>query len=298
VDRVDLNILVQEMIHLLAHTTLSRIQLSTDLAEPLGQIQGDPGALSHALINLCVNAVAAMPKGGQLVLRTRNLDAGWVQIDVEDTGTGMTREVQARAVDPFFTTKPQGQGTGLGLSMVYGTVQAHHGQLDIQSEPGRGTLVRMRFPVTQAPAPPPVQESREGGDLRGLRVLLVEDDELVRGSTLALLEVLGCETRVTASGEEALAVLEAGARPEVVILDLNMPGLGGAGTLPRLGSLRPGLPILLATGRVDQIAQNLAEQFPQLSLLPKPFGIKALQRLLAERGRSGPGLPGSTPVQG
>jgi len=142
----DLNIIAKEMVQLLAHTTLNRVQLSTDFQEPLDLIRGDAGALGHALINLCVNAVDAMPEGGWLTLRTRNLDSGWVLLEVEDTGTGMTPAVSNQALNPFFTTKPQGKGTGLGLSMVYSTVQAHRGQLEIRSEPGRGTCVSLRFP--------------------------------------------------------------------------------------------------------------------------------------------------------
>jgi len=147
VAQVDLNILVKEMIQLLAPATLDRIRLSTDFQEPLGQIQGDGGALSHALVNLCVNAVDAMPEGGRLTLRTRNLAGGWIQLEVEDTGVGMSLEVNQKALDPFFTTKPQGKGTGLGLSMVYSTVKAHRGQMEIRSAPGQGTCVTLRFPA-------------------------------------------------------------------------------------------------------------------------------------------------------
>ena len=139
---MDLNILVKEMIQLLAPATLDRIRLSTDFQEPLGQIQGDGGALSHALVNLCVNAVDAMPEGGRLTLRTRNLAGGWIQLEVEDTGVGMSLEVNQKALDPFFTTKPQGKGTGLGLSMVYSTVKAHRGQMEIRSAPGQGIRSR------------------------------------------------------------------------------------------------------------------------------------------------------------
>ena len=152
VAQVDLNIIAKEMVQLLAHTTLNRIQLTTEFQEPLGQLQGDAGALSHALVNLCVNAVDAMADGGRLTLRTRNLDAGWIQLEVEDTGSGMTREVNQKALNPFFTTKPQGKGTGLGLSMVYSTVKAHRGHMEIRSAPGQGTCVTLRFPVGEPEA--------------------------------------------------------------------------------------------------------------------------------------------------
>jgi signal transduction histidine kinase len=144
---LDANELLRDAARLLERTTLASVQLELDLAPDLALLTGDPGALTHAFMNLCVNAVDAMQGKGRLIFRTRNLGPGWIEIQVEDSGIGMTREVLARAMDPFYTTKPPGKGTGLGLSMVYSTVTAHKGQLELQSTPGRGTLVQMRFPV-------------------------------------------------------------------------------------------------------------------------------------------------------
>ena len=281
VAQVDLNLIAREMVQLLSHTTLQRVGITTDFQDPLGLIQGDAGALSHALINLCVNAVDAMPGGGKLLLRTRNLGNRWIELLVEDSGSGMPREVLEKAMNPFFTTKPQGKGTGLGLAMVYSTVKAHQGQMEIRSEPGRGTSIRMRFPAAlPAGLPEPAPEVPPGSQARSLQVMLVDDDDLIRESTEALLEILGCETTALASGEEALGRLEAGAQPGIVILDLNMPGLGGAGTLPRLRALRPALPVLLATGRVDQAALELVEADPLVFLLSKPYSMRELQAQL------------------
>jgi len=281
VAQVDLNLIAREMVQLLSHTTLQRVGITTDFQDPLGLIQGDAGALSHAFINLCVNAVDAMPGGGKLLLRTRNLGNRWIELLVQDSGCGMPREVLERAMNPFFTTKPQGKGTGLGLAMVYSTVKAHQGQMDIQSEPGRGTSIRMRFPeALTAGLPEPAPEGPSGGMARSLQVMLVDDDDLIRESTEALLEILGCQITALASGEEALARIAAGAQPGIVILDLNMPGLGGAGTLPRLRALRPALPVLLATGRVDQAALDLVEADPLVFLLSKPYSMRELQAQL------------------
>jgi CheY-like chemotaxis protein len=231
-------------------------------------------------MNLCVNAVDAMPERGTLTVRTRNLDPGWIEVLVADTGTGMTREILDKALEPFFTTKEVGKGTGLGLSMVYSTVKAHRGRLELQSEPGRGTRVRMRFPACAAgtraavPGPkPPLAPSS-----RALTVLLVDDDELIQSSMRSTLEFLGHSAATASDGESALAMLEAGLEPDVVILDMNMPGLGGCGTLPRLRALCPGLPVLLATGRADQTAQNLTVAYPKVSLMSKPFTLRELQR--------------------
>ena len=201
---------------------------------------------------------------------------------VEDTGTGMPKEVLEKAMDPFFTTKEVGKGTGLGLSMVYCTVKAHHGQLEIQSEPGRGTRVRICFPACETPSqvPGPVAEPRSPSAIRGLSVLLVDDDELIQASFRAILEVLGHSVTGALSGEESLGELEAGFQPDVVILDMNMPGLGGTGTLPRLRALLPKVPVVLSTGRIDQTALDLASAHLGVTLLSKPFSMKELQQQL------------------
>ena len=282
---LDLNAILLEQAGLLERTTLAKVRLATDLAPDLAPMRGNAGALANAFMNLCVNAVDAMPDSGTLRLTTRNAD-GWVEVQVEDTGTGMPQEVLARAMEPFFTTKAIGKGTGLGLSMVYSTVKAHGGQIHIRSNPGLGTLVTIRFPaarpLTEAAALPP--EAAKATPGRRLRVLLVDDDALILESLEAVLRDLGHEAVLASTGEEALALLATGYEPEVVILDLNMPGLGGAGTLPRLQDAHPGVPILLSTGRLDPAALELAAAFPQVTLLPKPFDREELQRRLEERG--------------
>ena len=281
---LDLNAILREEVRLLERTTLARIRLVLELTPDLRPVLGDASALTHAFINLCVNAVDAMPETGTLTLRTRNLDPAWVEVEVQDTGCGMSGEVLDKAMDPFFTTKEVGQGTGLGLTLVYGTVKAHHGQLQLQSAPGAGTLVRLRFPAwdgVRAAEPAGLPAEPSGASLA---VLVVDDDELVQHSMEAILEALGHTTLTVASGEAALQAL-AGFQPDVVILDLNMPGLGGSGTLPRLRALRPALPVVLATGRPDQSAVDLVAAYPGVTLLAKPFTMRELQRHLEPIGR-------------
>jgi PAS domain S-box-containing protein len=283
---VDLNALLREQVELLERTTLSRVRLVLDLEQGLRPIRGDASALSHSLMNLCVNAVDAMGDGGALTLRTRNLDPDQVEVQVEDTGCGMTRDVQARALDPFYTTKAQGKGTGLGLSLVYSTVKAHQGHLEIQSIPGLGTRVSLSFPALAATAPLPDsgRQTFPEACAKGLRVLLVDDDELIRSAMQEVLECLGHCVLAVMSGEEALGHLEA-FQPDVVILDMNMPGLGGAGTLPLLQLMAPSLPVILATGRPDQAVLDLIEQRARVSLLSKPFSMCELQRHLERVGQ-------------
>jgi len=279
---VDLNILIQEEVQLLERTTLGRVQCTTELAPQLPLIRGDSSALVHAVMNLCLNAVDAMPEGGELSLRTRPGHQGWVEHEVEDTGTGMPREVLERAMDPFFTTKPPDKGTGLGLAIVYSTVNAHQGTMELHSEPGQGTRVTLRFPTinftTVEEAPP--SASGPGETTHPMDILLVDDDELIRATLEPVIRCLGHRVALAPSGEAALEVLAAGRVPQVVILDMNMPGLGGRGTLLLLRDRHPDLPVLLATGRVDQTALDLARTYLGVTLIPKPFSMRDLKEHL------------------
>jgi CheY-like chemotaxis protein len=277
---LDLNLLLQEEVKLLEHTVPPRIHLDLDLAPSVLPVKGDGNALTHALMNLCVNAVDAMPETGVLCLRSRNIERSMVEVQVEDSGIGMSKEVLDRAMDPFFTTKEVGKGTGLGLSLVYSIVKSHRGTLHIESEPGRGTRVSLRIPAcleaVDLPKAPPEQTPGEAP--RYLGVLLVDDDPLLQASTQLLLEFLGHTVKVVSSGEAAMAELQAGLPCDLVILDMNMPGWGGAETLPRIRGFRPDLPVILATGRVDQIALDLAAGHPHVSLMAKPFALDDLRR--------------------
>ncbi len=279
---IDVNELLREDARMLEHTALSKARLRMELAPGLRIIRGDSSVLTHAFMNLCVNAVDAMREDGVLTLRTRNADSEWIEVEVEDNGSGMEPEVLEKAMDPFFTTKEVGKGTGLGLSMVYRAVTNHHGTMDISSIPGQGTCVRMRFPATSKRAEPAamVNGTTAVRQLPALSVLLVDDDELIQIATQSLLGIQGHQAITVSSGEEALAKIEAGFKPDVIILDMNMPGLGGAGTLPKIRTLDPKVPVLLATGRVDQAALNLAKTYPHVTLLNKPYSLDDLQKKL------------------
>ncbi len=286
---LDPNALIGEVARLLARTTLQRVRLETDLEPELRPVLGDPGTLSHALMNLCVNAVDAMPDGGTLTIRSRNLGAGEMSITVEDTGHGMPPEVVEKAMEPFFTTKPSGQGTGLGLSIVYGAVKAHCGRMDIQSTVGEGTRVNLYFPVCEPAAvrPPKRRQAVAAGAQSPFLVLVVDDDDLVLSSLETMLGTLGLRSVSAACGEEALEKLAGGLRPDLVVLDLNMPGLGGTGTLPKLRALQPELPVLLVTGRTSQAAEDLAETYKCVGVLAKPFTIDEFRKRLVPLGPLG-----------
>ena len=276
---MDLNAVILEQVRLLEYTTLAKVHLEMELCPGLRPVNGDASALSHVLMNLCVNAMEAMEEGGTLTLVTRNAGQAGVEVEVRDEGCGMAKEVLDRAMVPFFTTKDVGKGTGLGLAIAYATVKAHGGQVAIESEPGLGTRVTLSFPAGAALEPELIYPDTTGmvGPARPLTVLLVDDDDLILKSTRMLVEALGHAVTTAACGEAALVKLEAGLRPDLVILDMNMPGLGGNRTLPRLRELCPTVPVLLATGRPDQKALDLIASDPGVALLAKPFTLQELQ---------------------
>lgn len=279
---LDLNALIEDQVRLLEHTTLGKVRLEIRTEEGLPPVEGDPAALSHVLMNLCVNALDAMPGGGSLFLSTRSLGSDSVEVEVADTGSGMPPEVLARALDPYFTTKPQGKGTGLGLAMVYSTVKAHGGSLELNSQPGLGTRVHLRFPAADAAIAAPARETGplDPGTAPHRHILVVDDDAMIREALPELLETLGHRAQAVEGGEEALRWLGEGHRVDGVILDLNMPGMDGAETLRQLRLNWPELPVLLATGRPDQAALDLLATHPGVALLAKPFSRKELREAL------------------
>ena len=291
---MDLNALVRKELDLLERTSRQRFTFEPQLEEGLPPIMGEPGTLGSALMNLCVNAFDAMPRGGTLRIRTWH-EEGFVNLMVEDTGEGIPPDLLARVTEPFFTTKPPGRGTGLGLAMVYGTVKAHGGTFDIQSEVGRGTRVRLRFPATEMETDRPRTEATPAAPERRLRILVVDDDELIRSILPVMLEQLGHHVDTASSGIEAIRRLDAGLEIDLVILDHNMPGLSGAETLPRILQLRPGVRILVSTGFLDNDLKLLLAEFPAVLAIQKPFSLAELRQLLRDgSGDGGAGLSGSS----
>jgi PAS domain S-box-containing protein len=278
VEPVDLNAIVQEQARILSSTMLQRIQVRLDLAEDLPTLTGSSTALFTALMNLCVNAMDAMPEGGILTLRTRMADAATVELMVGDTGHGMAPDILSRAMEPFFTTKALGLGTGLGLATVYGTAQAHGGRLDLQSQVGKGTEIHLYLPVALKGAPTASVADPAADDPGPLgRILLVDDDEQVRRATRMMLEARGHVVTDVAGGYAALKLAEAGTEWEVAVLDMNMPGLNGTETLALLRAQQPDLPIILATGYADQELIVSLRALERVVLLNKPFSFQEFQ---------------------
>jgi C4-dicarboxylate-specific signal transduction histidine kinase/ActR/RegA family two-component response regulator len=279
----ELNALIEEACALLESTIKNRIKIIETFADESLWINGDAGSINHVLLNLCLNAIDAMPDVGTLSLRTSILDGNWVEVSIEDNGTGMTPEILARVIEPFYTTKKVGKGIGLGLSMTYGVIKAHGGSVDIASQPGQGTTVKIQFPRIPAPV-----ESKPGpANARALppklrKVLLVDDEEDVRFLMTRMLKKAGVgEVETAAGGEEATEKLLSGELPNLIILDLNMPGLNGTQTLKLIRQLCPDLPILISSGQPD-IEECPDFKQPNVGVISKPFTMKEIQAKLAQ----------------
>jgi signal transduction histidine kinase/CheY-like chemotaxis protein len=283
---VDLAALVQGMADLLRRSIGPRVEIAIDLPERLPAALADANQIELALLNLAVNARDAMPDGGTVSIslaavespRSRDLTAGrYLRLAVADTGVGMDAATLQRAIEPFFSTKEVGKGTGLGLSMIHGLAQQLKGALRLSSEPGRGTRAELWLPVAAgevaAVVIAPAVAEKDGK--RGVTLLFVDDDFLIRLSTVALLEDLGHTVINVGSGAEALDVLNGERKIDMVITDYAMPGMTGTQLAEAIRSLKPDLPILLATGYAELPASSRLD-LPRLS---KPYR----QRELAEQ---------------
>ena len=233
-------------------------------------IEGDQAQLQQLLLNLATNARQAMPGGGRLRLGIRALDAERCELEVVDTGEGMSAETRARVFEPFFTTRPG--GTGLGLAVVFGVVQDHHGTVELDSEPGRGTTVRIQLPLrpVAAGAAPGAPRTATGGSET---LLMAEDEPLVRDLVARELRRLGYTVLVASDGEEAAELFEREReRIALVVLDVIMPRLGGRQAFARMEAIRPGVRALFMSGHAPE-ATGVAElvQSGRVALVQKPF---------------------------
>jgi CheY-like chemotaxis protein len=255
------------------------IKMQMELAPDVPKIMGMESEIREALINLVFNAADAMPKGGTLTLRTK-LSGNNVGVDVADTGTGMDEETRRRCLEPFYTTKGE-RGTGLGLAMVYGIVQRHGADLEIESEPGRGTTIRMIFSLAASSATVPEQASGQAVALRRLRLLVVDDDPLLLKSLRDILEADG-HVVVTANGGQAgidaFHAMRTGDGPfDAVITDLGMPSVDGRTVAKAVKIASPTTPVILLTGWGKRLVED--HDIPPhvncvLSKPPKPVELR------------------------
>ncbi|MCW5732976.1 MAG: response regulator [Enhydrobacter sp.] len=283
---VDMVELVRGMDELLHRSIGHSIEMAVDLASDVPAALADANQIELALLNLAVNARDAMPDGGTLTIaldcastaQAQDLAEGrYVRLTVSDTGAGMDDRTLRKSIEPFFSTKEVGKGTGLGLSMIHGLALQLKGALRLFSEPGQGTRAELWLPVAEGPVAGKLidQPAAHRGTSRHATLLFVDDDYLINLSTATLLEDLGHTVIKATSGADALSILGNGKPIDLLITDYAMPGMTGLELAAEARRLRPGLPILLATGYAD-LPTNAALELPRLS---KPYQ----QRQLAEQ---------------
>jgi len=286
--------LVCGMEELLRRTIGPAITLASHFPRQLWPTFIDPPQLESALLNVCINARDAMPAGGVIDIhgdnlllddeqaRALELPAGeYVRLSIIDNGNGMSTEVAERAVDPFFTTKPMGQGTGLGLSMTYGFVRQSGGQLQVLSTLGEGTRIELLLPRhhehPEAPAPMPPRTSPEKSSTTTQRILLVEDQAALRVVVCEVLEELGYRVDAFENGPAALAHLQAGERPDLLLSDIGLPGgLNGRQLAERCRERHPDLKVLFITGYDESAALSDGQLLQGTQVLTKPFELQVL----------------------
>jgi signal transduction histidine kinase len=298
--RVDLDRLVSDMIEILHRSLGEDINIETVLGAGLWPTFVDAHQVENVLLNLALNAKAAMPKGGHLTIETANcylddayverfgdIEAGqYVLLCVSDTGTGIRTEILDRVFEPFFTTKPQGEGSGLGLAMVHGFVKQSGGHIRIYSEQGHGTTVKIYLPratgdekVAAVPAGKPARATPTAGARKDETVLVVEDNDGVREYAVEVLEQLGYRVLAASDAKEALRLLSDGKHVDLLFTDIVLPGaITGRVLADQAKDIRPDLRVLYTTGYTRNAIVHQGRLDPDVHLLNKPYTQQSLAR--------------------
>jgi two-component system cell cycle sensor histidine kinase/response regulator CckA len=289
--RIDLNIHVSQSTSLLRRVIGEHISITVQAAPDLRVTLADPSQIDQVLMNLCLNARDAMPKGGRLVLETRNIEitaeycrlvtyaqpGSYVLLSVSDTGIGMDAETIEQIFEPFFTTKEMGKGTGLGLATVYGIVKQHGGFLNVESKPGEGTTFQIYLPAGSGEAEPREAHANEVPRRGSETILLAEDHDGLRQSAQEMLQALGYRVLLAANGTEAIQLFKANSKQvDLVVLDVVMPGLSGPDTLSQMASIRPDLKVVFTTGYTSEAASLTTLIDRGAGFLQKPYGQRSI----------------------
>lgn len=292
---IDLNQQITAMQAMFRRVLTEAIVFELKLSRDIWPVWVDASQLESALLNIVINARDSMPDGGKITIETTrvtvdelqkvDLKAGqYVRLSITDTGMGMSSEVAARAFDPFFSTKPEGSGTGLGLSMVYGFVRQSGGQVSLFSDPGVGTTISLSLPRSLQDFASAVSVSQDdgSGDATGIggteRVLIVEDNPLVRDFTRAILQQLGYSTVEASDAAAAFALFEAGGQFDIVLSDIVLPGeISGPALIKALREQGHRFALLFMSGYPKSALENVRE-LGDTEILGKPFKRGTLAR--------------------
>ena len=290
---LDLNQKVEDLVQMLVHMIPKDISIKLDISAQLAPINGDAGQLELVMMNLATNARDAMPEGGQLVIATKDVlldqafcrqylevpPGAYVLLSIADSGQGMDESTLERMYDPFFTTKGVGKGTGLGLSTVHGIVKSHGGHVFCQSHPGQGTTFDIYLPALLQGGQDQKVEDDPGEEESGAgrRILLVDDEATLRTVGARVLRAAGYQVLTAAGGEEAMRVfVQNGQPPDLVILDLGMPGMGGLKCLRAMLESHPLAKVLIASGYDADAQVKDALQGGAAGYVAKPFKRREL----------------------
>jgi PAS domain S-box-containing protein len=296
---LDLYSVVSGMEGMLRRLISEEVDLKCAQGRSLWHVRADPGQMEMVLMNLVANARDAMPAGGKLTIETMNMELDetynrrrpyappgrYVLLAVSDSGAGMDSETQARVFEPFFTTKEKGRGTGLGLSTVYGVVKQSNGHIQVYSERGIGTTIKVYLPAVEGPveALPRGPSERAARVIRGETLLLIEDEPLVRELAHEILSGQGYRVLDASSGPEAIRICESHPEPiQLVVTDVIMPGINGREVYERMAQLRPGLKVLYMSGYTQSAIVHRGVLEPGTAFVQKPFTIPAFLERVRE----------------
>jgi nitrogen-specific signal transduction histidine kinase/CheY-like chemotaxis protein len=294
---IDMNAVVEDSLQMITRLIGEDVELKVSLGKPLWAVRADPGQIVQVLMNLCVNARDAMCSGGELAIGSENISidveaarkrpafvpGNYATLVVSDTGTGMTKEVQAHLFDPFFTTKESGRGTGLGLSTVYGIVKQSGGYVWVDSELGRGSSFTIYFPAVDAPLTTTITPEIKKAEGQGEIILLVEDEEALRESISTYLSLHGYKVLAASNGAQALHIASSHAESiQVLLTDKILPKLSGVELAREIARTSPQAVTLYMSGYTDRESMDYDPATSTAEFLQKPFALQTLLQKLRE----------------
>lgn len=292
---IDMVEIVNETVNLLEHTINKNISISIVNNSTKTLILGDYSMLQNAIINLSINASHAMFSGGEIIITLGNITLGseycktspfeietgdYLNIDIRDTGTGMSPEIQSHIFEPYFTTKEQGKGTGLGLATVYETIKTHNGAISVYSEEGTGTVFQLLFPITEIK----LKDTKQKDILIGLgTILIIDDEELIRETTKEMLFSLGYKVLCAENGRIGVQIFsEKNMDIDLIILDMIMPVMGGREVFGKLREIDNNIPIIIASGFANENEIEELNKKKISGIINKPFRRVELAEVVAK----------------
>lgn len=299
---VDLARVMRDALAILERTIDRRISITTDFPEKSLHAQGDPGQLQSAFLNLLINAAQAMPNGGSISVSMRRIEleescrkqssfdlspGTHAEITISDTGHGISPEHLDHIFEPFFTTKEIGKGTGLGLAAVFGTVRQHHGEITVNSQTGHGTSFTILLPLNNETQPQP--DTRDAVPVKGKgRILVADDEPVIRDTAAVILEDLGYEVVTAENGRQALELFRRDQSFDLVILDMIMPEMNGRDCFEAMRGIRPDIPVLLSSGYTRDEDLQIMSAAGLNGFIRKPFSVHSLSLAVSDAMSSAP----------